>query len=63
MHRAVSHLSATCTKAIRLNTCLPRTKVSAVFIKALSLSLLSLQAGYALSAVPGLEPQKSWDLD
>ncbi len=63
MHRAVSHLSATCTKAIRLNTYLPRTKVNAVFIKALSLSLLSLQAGSALSAVPGLEPQKSWDLD
>lgn len=63
MHRAVSYLSATCTKAIRLNTCLPRTKVSAVFIKTLSLSLLSLQAGSTLSAVPGLEPQKSWDLD
>lgn len=63
MHRAVSHLSATCTKAIRLNTYLPRTKVNAMFIKALSLSLLSLQAGSALSAVPGLEPQNSWDLD
>lgn len=63
MHRAVSHLSAICTKANRLNICLPRTKVNAVFIKALSLSLLSLQAGSVLSAVPGLEPQKSWDLD
>ena len=63
MHRAASYLSATCTKALQFNTGLLRTKVNAVFIKALSLSLLCLQAGSALSAVPGLEPQKSWDLD
>ena len=63
MHRDVSHLSEICINALRLHTYLPRTNISAVFIKALSFSLLSLQAGGAFSAVPGLEPQKSWDLD